>query len=159
MKFGVNTFIWSAEYDQRVEALLPQIKENGFDGVEVPLFRPAEFPAADIRKATTASGLETTICSVLVQGLSLISEDREVRSKSRQHMKETVAAGAEAGAKVIAGPLYSPVGYLPGRRRTTDEWNWAVEAYQELGPVLAEHGVTLAIEPLNRFETKRRNLV
>lgn len=153
MKFGVNTFIWSAAYDQRVEDLLPSIKEHGFDGVEVPLFRPTEFPAADIRKATETNGLECTICSVLVQGLSLISEDKEVRSRTRQHMKDVVAAAAEAGAELIAGPLYSPVGYLPGRRRTADEWNWAVEAYQELGPVLAEHGVTIAIEPLNRFET------
>ena len=153
MKFGVNTFIWSATYDQCVAGLLPQIKENGFDGVEVPLFRPAEFPAADIRKATTANGLECTICSVLVPGLSLISDDRDVRTKTRQHLKEAIAASAEAGAKTIAGPLYSPVGYLPGRRRTADEWAWAVEAYQEVGPVLAEHGVTLAVEPLNRFET------
>ena len=86
MKFGVNTFIWSAQYDERVEGLLPSIKEHGFDGVEVPLFRPTEFPAADIRKATGANGLEVTICSVLVQGLSLISDDKEVRSKTRQHM-------------------------------------------------------------------------
>jgi D-psicose/D-tagatose/L-ribulose 3-epimerase len=153
MKFGVNTFIWSAQYDQRVKALLPSIKEHGFDGVEVPLFRPTEFPAADIRKATGANGLEVTICSVLVQGLSLISDDKEVRSKTCQHLKDVVAAAAEAGGELIAGPLYSPVGYLPGRRRTKDEWNWAVEAYQELGPVLAEHGVTIAVEPLNRFET------
>jgi D-psicose/D-tagatose/L-ribulose 3-epimerase len=153
MKFGVNTFIWSSQYDQRVEALLPLIKERGFDGVEVPLFRAAEFPAADIRRATVANGLECTICAVLVQGLSLISEDREVRTKTRQHLNEAVSAAADAGAKVIAGPLYSPVGSLPGRRRTADEWDWAVEAYQELGPVLAAHGVTVAIEPLNRFET------
>jgi D-psicose/D-tagatose/L-ribulose 3-epimerase len=45
------------------------------------------------------------------------------------------------------------VGYLPGRRRTADEWKWAVECYQSLGPVLARHNVTVAIEPLNRFET------
>jgi D-psicose/D-tagatose/L-ribulose 3-epimerase len=153
MKFGVNTFIWSAAYDQGVEDMLPLIKENGFDGVEVPLFRAAEFPAADIRKATSANGLEVTICSVLVEGLSLISDDSQVRTKTHQHMKDVVAAGAEAGAKLIAGPLYSPVGYLPGRRRTADEWKWAVEAYQELGPVLAEHDVQLAVEPLNRFET------
>lgn len=153
MKFGVNTFIWSAQYDQRVEGLLPSIKEHGFDGVEVPLFRPTEFPAADIRQATGANGLEVTICSVLVPGLSLISDDKQVRGRTRQHLKDAVAAATEAGAKLIAGPLYSPVGYLPGRRRTADEWNWAVEAYQELGPLLVEHGMTIAIEPLNRFET------
>ena len=28
-----------------------------------------------------------------------------------------------------------------------------MECYQSLGPVLARHGVTIAIEPLNRFET------
>ena len=68
-------------------------------------------------------------------------------------MEDCVKTAAEVGAKIIAGPLYSPVGYLPGRRRTADEWKWAVDCYQSLGPVLARHDVTIAIEPLNRFET------
>ena len=33
------------------------------------------------------------------------------------------------------------------------EWKRAVDGWQQLGPTLAEHGVTAAIEPLNRFET------
>ncbi len=153
MKFGVNTFIWSAEFAEAQLPLLPQIKAGGFDGVEVPLFRPASFAASTIRKGTEANQLEVTICSVLVQGLSLISDDAEVRRTTVAHLKDAIAAGAEAGAKIIAGPLYSPVGYLPGRRRTTDEWKWAVEGYQAIGDALVSHGVTLAIEPLNRFET------
>lgn len=153
MKFGVNTFIWSAEFGQEQLPLLPVIKERGFDGVEVPLFRPASFAAAEIRKGTEANGLECTICSVLVNGLSLISGDSDVRRNTIVHLREAIQAGAEAGAKIIAGPLYSPVGYLPGRRRTEDEWKWAVEGYQAVGDALIAHGVTLAIEPLNRFET------
>lgn len=153
MKFGVNTFIWAAEFKQAQLPLLPVIKEQGFDGVEVPLFNSADFMARDIRKGLEANGLECTICSVLVSGLSLISDDEAVRKKTRSHMRDAVQSAAEVGAKIIAGPLYCPVGYLPGRRRTQDEWNWAVEAYQELGDVLRANGVTLAIEPLNRFET------
>jgi D-psicose/D-tagatose/L-ribulose 3-epimerase len=68
-------------------------------------------------------------------------------------MEDCVKTAADVGAKMIAGPLYSPVGYLPGRRRTADEWKWAVDCYQSLGPVLTEYGVTIAVEPLNRFET------
>ena len=34
MKFGVNTFIWSAEFNQSNFPLLPVIKQAGFDGVE-----------------------------------------------------------------------------------------------------------------------------
>ena len=32
MKFGVNTFIWSATFDQSNFDVLPTIKEAGFDG-------------------------------------------------------------------------------------------------------------------------------
>ena len=153
MKFGVNTFIWTANFDKSNLPLLPRIKAAGFDGVEVPLFRPAEFAAADIRRGLDENGLECTICSVLTGGLNMISGDASVRARTRTHMADCVRSAAEVGAKIIAGPLYSPVGLIPGRRRNADEWKWAVECYQELGPVLAQHDVTIAIEPLNRFET------
>ena len=153
MKFGVNAFIWSAEFGRAQMPLLPKIKAWGFDGIEVPIFRPNEFAAAEIRAGVEAHDLECTVCSVLVQGFSLISEDGGVRRATLTHMQDVIKAAADAGTRVLAGPLYCPVGYLPGRRRTRDEWNWAVEAYQQLGDTLVAHDLTLAIEPLNRFET------
>jgi D-psicose/D-tagatose/L-ribulose 3-epimerase len=153
MKLGVNTFIWSESFDESSFALLPKIKSWGFDGVEVPLFRPTEFAASQIRRAVEANGLECTVCSVLLDGLSLISDDADVRRRTVSHLRQVVKAAAEAGAAIVAGPLYCPVGYLPGRRRTSDEWKRAIEGHQALGETLDRHGVTLAIEPLNRFET------
>jgi D-psicose/D-tagatose/L-ribulose 3-epimerase len=153
MKFGVNTFIWSGTFDQSNFGLLPIIKEAGFDGVEVPLFRPQDFQASSIRKAVESHGLECNACTVLVDGFSLISDSPDVRRKTRRHLEDVVKVAAEAGVRIVAGPLFSPVGYLPGRRRTSDEWNWAVEGFQSLGDTLAAHQVTFAIEPLNRFET------
>jgi len=153
MKFGVNTFIWSGTFDPSNFGLLPIIKEAGFDGVEVPLFRPQDFQASSIRKAVEAQGLECNACTVLVDGFSLISDSADVRRRTRQHLEDIVKVAAEAGVGIVAGPLFSPVGYLPGRRRTSDEWNWAVEGFQSLGDTLAAHQVTFAIEPLNRFET------
>ena len=153
MKFGVNTFIWSATFEKENLPLLPVVKEKGFDGVELPLFRPADFLTSEIRQGLEANGLECTICSVLVSGFSLISDDADVRTRTIAHMKDCVKTAADVGARIIAGPLYSPVGYLPGRRRTADEWKWAIEGYQALGDTLTANHVTLAIEPLNRFET------
>jgi D-psicose/D-tagatose/L-ribulose 3-epimerase len=153
MKFGVNTFIWSGTFDQSNFGLLPPIKEAGFDGVEIPLLRPNELQAAAIRKAVEANGLESNCCTVLVDGLSLISDSPDIRRRTREHLKDVAKAAAEAGAKIVAGPLYSPVGYLPGRRRTGDEWKWAVEGFQSVGETLAANQVIFAIEPLNRFET------
>ena len=153
MKFGVHAFLWTAAFDSSNLDLLPRVKDYGFDGLEIPLFHPAEFPAAAIRRGLAENLLECTVSAVMVDGLSLISEDAAVRRRARRRLEEAVRAVAEAGAKILAGPLYSPVGYLPGRRRTHDEWKWALEAYQELGPTLEACDVTLAIEPLNRFET------
>ena len=153
MKFGVTTYLWSADFGPSQLSLLPRIKEWGFDGAEVPVFRPREFAARQIRRGFEAQGLECVVSSVLVGDLNLISDDHEVRRKTRQHLEDLIKVAAEAGAKMIAGPLYSPVGYLPGRRRSADEWKWAVEGYQAIAPTLEVNQVTMALEPLNRFET------
>ena len=153
MKIGVNMFIWTAEFTPAHLHLLPRIREAGFHGVEIPLFDPAGFPAAEIREALAANALECTVCSIIPAGRSLISEDPEVRRRTRQHLHDSIEATAEVGARLIDGPLYCPVGYLPGRRRTADEWTWAVEGYQSVIETLEACDVTLAIEPLNRFET------
>ncbi len=153
MKFGVNLFIWTANFDASHLPLLPRIKAAGFDGVEIPMYRGREFPVADVRRGLADTGLECTICSILVDGLSMISDDAAIRARAVEQVRENIAATAACGGKIIAGPLYAPVGYLAGRRRTEDEWKRAVDCWQRLGGTLTEYGVTAAIEPLNRFET------
>ena len=133
MKYGVNTFIWTANFDRSNLHLLPAIKAAGFDGVEVPLFQPSQFAASDIRKGMADNGLECTICSILTGGMNVISGDSAVREKTRIHLQDCAKAAAEVGAKIIAGPLYSPVGLMTGRRRTDDEWKRAVDCYQASG--------------------------
>jgi D-psicose/D-tagatose/L-ribulose 3-epimerase len=152
MKLGVNTLIWSAEFNAAQLSLLPPIKAAGFDGVEVPLFNLAEFPTGIIRKGLEANGLECAVCSIVPNGMSLISEDDGVRRRTVQLLQDVIKATAEVGATILCGPLYSPVGYLPGHRRTADEWRRGIDSYRALAPTLAAHGVSMALEPLNRFE-------
>jgi D-psicose/D-tagatose/L-ribulose 3-epimerase len=159
VKFGVNTFIWRSSFDASSLPLLERIREMGFDGVELPLIGADDLRDKAVQKGVADSGLGCTICSVLPEGLSAISEDRHVRELTREHMLRHIETAAEIGARVIAGPLYSPVGYLPGRRRTEAEWQNAVEFYRSLGPELDGHNVTIAIEPLNRFETYFLNTI
>ena len=153
MKFGVNTFIWADRFGREQIPLLARIKDAGFDGVEVPLFQPGQLRDQEVQRALAASGLDCTICSVLPDGLSTTSSEPGVRKQTLEHLRGCIEAAAEVGCKLIAGPLYSPVGYLPGRRRTGEEWKATVDAFQNIGPSLDEYGVSLAIEPLNRYET------
>jgi D-psicose/D-tagatose/L-ribulose 3-epimerase len=153
MKLGVNTFIWTSEFTPAHLDLLPRIKAAGFDGVELPVAQPAAFRTAEVRRALEANELACTVCSVILQEFNLVGADPDLRRRTQQHVRDVVKVTADLGATLLDGPLYAPVGYLPGRRRNDDEWRWAIEGYQALTPALEANGVTLAIEPLNRFET------
>ena len=152
-RFGVTSYLWTAEFGPAQLPLLARLKRAGFDGVEIPVFRPAGFPAETIRRGFDAEGLRVTVSAVLLPGYSLTADDLDVRRRSVAHVRDIVHVAAELGASVVAGPLYSPVGVFSGHRRTDDEWRRAIEAYQMLGPALAADGVVLAVEPLNRFES------
>lgn len=153
MKFGINTFLWTAQFEPSHLEMLPRIKERGFDGIEMFCFNPSLIQAAPIRRGLEAAGMGCTFCTALGPEHSLASEDAAVRQRTRVHLEACIETVAEAGSAIFAGPVYTPLGDKPGRRRTEDEWKRTVEGLRELGPTLAAHRVTLAIEPLNRFET------
>jgi D-psicose/D-tagatose/L-ribulose 3-epimerase len=153
MKFGVHSFIWTANFSPADFGLLPRIKEHGFDGVELPLFEPVGYPAAEVRRALADHGLECTFSVVIPEGMSILADEAAVRAKTRDYLAACIRTIAEAGGKLLVGPVYSPVGYMSGSRRTEAEWKRAVDCYQSLVPVLESCDVTMAIEPLNRFET------
>lgn len=153
MKIGCNTFLWGVHFGPDQFHRLPAIREGGFDGIEFSVLDPKNLPAAAIRRELERVGLEATAVSVIPGGMHLGSSDADVRKRSQEHLKACIQATAEAGSKLLSGPMYSPVGYLTGVRRTADEWKWAVESWQTLAPVAAASGVEIGIEPLNRFET------
>jgi D-psicose/D-tagatose/L-ribulose 3-epimerase len=153
MKIAVNALLWTTEFDQRYFSLLPEIRRHGFDGFEVPVFSPSKINAAAIRKALRANELECLACTILPASINPIDPDRSARKRAVQHLRECIQLTAELGSKRMGGPVYAPVGYLTKMRRTQEEWSWAVECFQSLKDDLAKFDVTLALEPLNRFET------
>jgi D-psicose/D-tagatose/L-ribulose 3-epimerase len=159
MNYGINTLLWTAGFDRSHLDLLPRFRDWGFDGVEIARFEFDSFPAADVRRAAEAAGLKTIFCSALTGNLSLVSDDATTRANAAAFIKRGIEVAAEIGADTFVGPYCAPVGYLPGRGRNDEEWKWAVEGLQALGPVLESNGVTLAVEPLNRFETYFLNTV
>lgn len=153
MKLGVSGFAWAANFEERHLSLLPSIRAMGFTGFELPMFDPAALPATAIRKAFEASELECTFCSILPAGINPISPEPAVRQRSRDHLARCIETAAEIGAHLLGGPLFAPIGYLPGHRPTDDEWSWAVDLFQWAGNLLEATDITLSIEPVNRSET------
>jgi D-psicose/D-tagatose/L-ribulose 3-epimerase len=153
MKLGVSAFAWTATFGVQHLPLIAKVREYGFQGFEIPMFVPSALPAAELRQAFEANDLECTVCAILPAGINPISPIASVRKKSLAHLVECVETAAEMGARLLGGPIFAPIGYLPGHRPTGDEWKWAVETIQSLGDLIEKNTIDLSIEPVNRSET------
>jgi D-psicose/D-tagatose/L-ribulose 3-epimerase len=153
MQIGVNTLLWTAGFQQAHLPLIGKVRELGLDGIELATFDFASFPAAEVRRELAEQGMPAILCSALVGGMSLATGDAAVRAQSMEFLQAGVRTAAEAGLSLFIGPFCSAVGYLPGRRRTGDEWSRCVDGLRALGEYADGFGVRVAVEPLNRFET------
>jgi D-psicose/D-tagatose/L-ribulose 3-epimerase len=153
VKYGVNLMVWTTRVGPQHDALLARVKKWGFDGVELFLSteEPADIPA--VKRTLDRLGLERTTCSVLPREFHLPSTKPEVRAQGVDFLSRCVERTAKLEAKVMCGPLYAGLGLMTGARRTEEEWKWAVEGLRRVASRANELGVTLCIEPLNRFET------
>lgn len=153
MKIGVSAFAWTADFRESHLEILPRLQEHGLSSFEVPMFDPEKLPAAKIRRAMDANGLACSVCAILPYGINPISADSGVRKKSVVHLRRCLDVAAEMGATLIGGPVYAPIGYFSGQRRSTQEWTWAIDAFQQLSSTLDSKQLDLSIEPVNRSET------
>jgi D-psicose/D-tagatose/L-ribulose 3-epimerase len=129
MKIGVSAFAWTAHFTEAHLAILPWLREQQVSAIEIPMFDPARLPSGRIRQAAASTGLECTVCAILPAGINPISVDRATRRKSVEHLTACIEACREMGATLMGGPVYAPIGYLPGRRRTEVDWNYAVDCH------------------------------
>ena len=153
MKHAINTYLWTIHFDETNFDILDRVKEWGYDGIEIARFKLDNLPTRKIRQELERRNLECVFCSSLTGELSIISEDKDTRRQALDFIKQTIFLAAEMGAKVLAGPMISPVGYISGHRYTKEEWQRAVDGLQSLTETLQQHDVTFAVEMLNRFET------
>ncbi|MBI2432268.1 MAG: sugar phosphate isomerase/epimerase [Candidatus Hydrogenedentes bacterium] len=153
MKIGFNLLLWTGTVTEEHFPLLADIKDWGADGVEVPIFDPKASPWDKLAREMDNAGLDRTVVSVLPKGANLIGEDKAERQAALDYLKACVDCTQRIGADVLAGPIYSPVGRLTGVPPTHAEREHCIEGLRALGQHAEGSGVTIAIEPLNRFET------
>jgi D-psicose/D-tagatose/L-ribulose 3-epimerase len=100
-----------------------------------------------------ANDLACTVCAILPTGINPISPDAVTRRKSKEHLTACIETCAVMGAELMGGPIYAPIGYLPGHRRNHEEWDYALDCLRSLAPALDAHKLSLSLEPVSRSET------
>jgi D-psicose/D-tagatose/L-ribulose 3-epimerase len=151
MKFGMNLLLWTGELHDGLLPVLDSLKKMGYDGVELPLFNTSLDYAAWGRRLDDL-GLQRTSVTVRGEQDNPISPDPKVRALGIENTKKALDCAKAAGATALVGPYHSALGFFSGRGATPDEWKWGVESMRPVAEYAGKLGVTLGLEPLNRFE-------
>ena len=161
MKFGASTFIWVSPFSKDSLYLFEHVKKQGFDVLEVCVENPELVEGTAIADAAKAFGIEPIICGAFGPGRDISSEDEGERRLGIAYIKTCIDIAYQAGAKLFSGPMYSEVGKigLQTFEAKKTRRQWAVDSMRTLATYANDHGVRLAVEPLNRFETDFMNTV
>jgi len=160
-RIGINTWAWVAPLtDTALVELAPRIKDWGFDAIELPVQGWGWDP--ERASALLAElGLTPVVCAGLLPEHDLLTDDDETLQQTTNFLKRCIQVAVQLGASVVAGPLYAPAGrrwlLAPEDRPATIRR--LAQRLRPLAESAAAQGVTLALEPLNRFDGSLLNTV
>jgi len=161
MLFGASTFIWTSPFSNERLPLIDHVKQLGFDIIEICIEDPDMIDVAAIAARLKQTGLKASVCGAFGPERDLSAEDLGIRENGVVYLRRCVEIAAGLGADSVVGPMYSATGktrMLEASARR-EQWRLAVENIRRAAEIAACYGVTLGVEPLNRFETDLVNTV
>ncbi|MEV1328561.1 sugar phosphate isomerase/epimerase family protein [Micromonospora costi] len=159
---GVNTWVWTSPLtDATLAALAATVAGWGFDVLELPVEDPDDWDPKRAAQVLADHGLGATVCLVMPPGRELVAADRATIRSTQDYLRTVVDVAATVGSTVIAGPAYASVGRT-WRLSPAERAAAYAQLRESLTPVVAhagQAGVTVAVEPLNRYETSLLNTI
>jgi len=159
--YGINTFLWASPFTTQHLHFLDKAKSLGFDLVEIPIEGENDIDYRKAAEAFARTGLKCSICSVMGAGRDPSHEDEAIQKGGVSYLKHLIDAAVAMKASTVGGPHYAAVGRqwqaTPDQRRRDLER--CARNLKEVARYAEDKGVTMAMEPLNRFETSFINLM
>ncbi len=150
MPIGFNLLLWTTHLTPDLLPTLRALKSAGYDGVEVPIFGGDATHYRAVKDMLDGEGLRSTVVAIVQdEARNPLSAAHE--SAGVDYLKWLVDCAVALGAEVLGGPFYQPLGTFSGLPLSDDEWTRLVRTQT----AMADHAggaITLAVEPLNRFE-------
>ncbi len=158
---GVSTFILASPFTDHDYGVFEKVRHWGYDHVEVCIEDPGAITPSALSAAAAAADLEVLICGAFGPERDVSHEDARARQSGMDYLRHCIDVAAAVGSPLVSGPMYATTGQArllePPERRA--QWDRAVQSLGEVAAYARAAEVSLAIEPLNRFETDLVNTV
>lgn len=153
MKLGIHAMAWTPHWSDDSLPLIDRVAELGLDFIEIPLMGIDDVHPGPIRARLDAVGIDVVTSTVLGESTDITSSDPAVRAAGLAYLRRCVDVTAEVGAPQFSGVIYGMHGKRPRERPGQDEWDWSAECLARLAEHAAASGITIGLEPVNRYES------
>lgn len=148
MELAIHTWMRSEPIERAIE----RAAAAGITALEIA-GEPERHVPSNVAPMLRAAGMR---CfggvTLMMEGRSLITRDEGRRRSSIQYVKDCVSLVGDLGGEELS-VVPGTVGQVVAEGRPEDEWRWAIDSVSECVEHARTLGVTIAIEPINRFET------
>lgn len=135
--------------------------ELGFDGLELSVRDPADLDQNRLARLLHRYSLDLVMVATgqayLEDGLSFADTNVESWTAAIKRVKAHIDLASRFRAQVLIGGIRGRLS--PDQTLRRSEYRMAVEAMRECARYAALQGVTLSVEPINRYETNFINTV
>jgi sugar phosphate isomerase/epimerase len=144
----------AATFKGELETNLRQIAALGYDGVELAIRDPKLVDLDNLEELVAICGLSVPAIGTGQawgeEGLSFTDPDPARRRLAIERIKSHIPVALRFKAIIIIGLIRGIV--KPGVE-PAQAMDWLVEALSECSAAALPHGISLALEPINRYET------
>ncbi|MBN2557609.1 MAG: sugar phosphate isomerase/epimerase [Clostridia bacterium] len=153
MKLGIHAYAWCSEWNNTQLDLIDRARRLGMDFIEIPLIVLGKFDSEAVGGRLRSLEFDACTSTVLLDDTDITSADPEIRKNGIRYLKDCVKATADIGASNFSGVIYSKhIRQLDGKP-SEREYAWSADSLREVADYAAEVGVSIGIEPVNRYET------
>ena len=153
-RIGMHFSLWSPAWTEAsAEQAIPEAARYGLQVVEIPLLAPQTINVPHARDLLAAHNVapSASLC---------LPEDRRATSDpaaARDFLLGAVEVAYALGCRFLGGVTYSVLGYKTGAPPTEAEYDAIVMAVRPVATRARELGLTIGLEPCNRYETHLLN--
>ncbi|MGC6424127.1 MAG: sugar phosphate isomerase/epimerase family protein [Lentimonas sp.] len=155
MRFGLNSFLLCSAFSDAELSIIPRFQQFGAEAVEFAVVDASSITPAKVIAAMDEAGLEQPIvCGAMIPGRDLRGTEQE-QANCVEFISELIVLAQQLGSTMVCGPFYSVTGlterYTAAERDA--QYDTIAKNLKLICAQAEDAGLTVAIEPLNRFET------
>ena len=147
-------------FQGKIENHLRKIKTLGYDGLELAIRDPSLLDWNQLEESIKTSGLKVpaigTGQAYIEEGLRFSSPSHEIRKRAIERIKLHILLAKRFQAGVIIGLIR---GNVEGNEDVQRGFDWMVDSLKACCEAADKEGVSLWVEPLNRYEINLINTI